>query len=146
MPEALSAMAQLAESATADSPVIESPIGIPTVTPEIDAGGSRLSDLLSIQPEQPVIAIDPAVAPADAMGGSSTLGEKILARLDAVGLEFRTNMERAHEMLEVGPANMSLKDLLKFQMEMSQISLEIELVGKGVQKAVQHVEQLTKLQ
>jgi len=33
MPEALSALAQLAESATADSPVIESPIGIPTITP-----------------------------------------------------------------------------------------------------------------
>lgn len=146
MPEALSGMAQVAESATAAPPVIESPIGIPTVTPEIDMGGSRLSELLSNQPEQPVYAIDPAVAPADAAGGASTLGEKILARLDAVGLEFRTNMERTHAMLEVGPANMSLKDLFKLQMEMAKVSLEIELVGKGVQKAVQHVEQLTKLQ
>ena len=146
MQEALSAMAQAAESATAASPELDTPIAVPSITSEVDSGGMRLSELLSNQPEQPVYAIDPAVAPADTAGGAHTLGEKILARLDAVGLEFRTNMERTHAMLQVGPANMSLHDLFKLQMEMAQVSLEIELVGKGVQKAVQHVEQLTKLQ
>lgn len=146
MQEALSALAQAAEAAASTPPEIESSISLPSITPEVEAGGARLSDLLSNQPEQPVVAIDPAVAPADAAGGAHTLGEKILARLDAVGSQFRTNMERTHAMLEAGPANMSLKDLFQLQMEMAQVSLEIELVGKGVSKAVQHVEQLTKLQ
>ncbi len=146
MQEALSVLAQVAESATTALPEPEFPPTIPLVKPEVEAGGERLTELLSNQPEQPVYAIDPAVAPAELTGGANTLGEKILARLDAVGLEFRTNMERAHAMLEVGPGQMSLENVLRLQMEMAQVSLEIELVGKGVQKAVQHAEQLTKLQ
>lgn len=146
MQEAFSLIAQASESATIALPDAESPLSVPPVTPEVESGGLRLSELLSNQPEQPVYAIDPAVAPLDATGGAHTLGEKILARLDAVGLEFRTNMERAHAMLDIGPGKMSLENMLRLQMEMAQVSLEIELVGKGVQKAVQHTEQLTKLQ
>ena len=146
MQEALIVLAQVTESATTALPELEFPPSIPLVTPEVEAGGERLSELMSIQPEQAVYAIDPAVASAEVIGVANTLGEKILARLDAVGLEFRTNMERAHAMLEVGPGKMSLENVLRLQMEMAQVSLEIELVGKGVQKAVQHAEQLTKLQ
>lgn len=146
MQEVLSALAQVAESSTTSLPDAEFPPSIPIVTPEVELGGDRLTELLSNQPEQPVNAIDPVVTQAEVSGVANTLGEKILARLDAVGLEFRTNMDRAHAMLEVGPGKMSLENLLKFQLEMTQVSLEIELVGKGVQKAVQHAEQLTKLQ
>jgi type III secretion system YscI/HrpB-like protein len=146
MQEAISALAQAADTASPGSSEPDSQLSIPLVTPEVDAGGARLSEMLSTQPEQPVYAIDPAVAPADAAGGAHTLGEKILARLDAVGAQFRTNLERTHALLEATPGNMSLKDLLKLQMETAQISLEIELVGKGVSKCVQHVDQLTRLQ
>lgn len=146
MQEAISALAQAAESTSPTFFEADSPISIPLATPEVDAGGSRLTELLSNQPEQPVSAIDPAVAPADATGGAHTLGEKILARLDAVGAQFRTNIERTHALLEISPANMSLSDLLKLQLETAQISLEIELVSKGVSKCVQHVDQLTRLQ
>lgn len=146
MQEAFSVIAQAFESSTITLQDAESLPAIPLVTPEVESGGQRLTELLSNQPEQPVYAIDPATAPSDATGGSNTLGEKILSRLDAVGKEFRSNMERVHTMLEVGPGKMSLENLLGLQMEMAQVGLEIELVSKGIQKAVQHTEQLTKLQ
>lgn len=146
MQEAISALALAAESGASNPPDSDAQQIIPLITPEVDAGGSRLTDLLSTQPEQPVTAIDPAVPTTDATGGAHTLGEKILARLDALGTEFRTNLERTHALLDVAPANLSLKDLLKLQIETAQISLEIELVGKGVSKAVQHADQLTRLQ
>ena len=146
MQEAISALAQAADSNSLSSPEPDSSLSIPLATPDVETGGGRLTELLSNQPEQAVYAIDPAVAPANATGGMQTLGEKILARLDAVGVQFRTNLERTHALLEVSPGNMSLKDLLKLQIETAQISLEIELVGKGVSKAVQHADQLTRLQ
>jgi hypothetical protein len=36
--------------------------------------------------------------------------------------------------------------MMKLQMDMAVVTLEIEVVGKGVQKAVQHVDTLSKLQ
>jgi flagellar hook-basal body complex protein FliE len=74
------------------------------------------------------------------------LGEVLLKRLDVVGNNFTKSIERTNALLNTLPSDLRVQDVMKLQLEMASVSLEVELVGKGVQKAVQHIDQLTKLQ
>jgi hypothetical protein len=55
-------------------------------------------------------------------------------------------VEQFHTLLEKSPNSLGLPELLKIQIELGALSLEIDLVGKGVTKATQDVDQLSKLQ
>lgn len=119
---------------------------LPEVTPQVELDGSRLSDILGNQIDQPVMAADPALMSVGTENTIKNLGEVILKRLDVVGNNFTKSIERTNNLLTTLPADLRVQDVMKLQLEMAAISLEVELVGKGVQKAVQHVDQLTKLQ
>jgi hypothetical protein len=75
----------------------------------------------------------------------NTLGDAILRRMDSLGSDFRKKVDHIQEMLKVAPGTYSTHQMLQLQMEISLVSIEVEVVGKGVQKAVQHADQLTKL-
>lgn len=75
-----------------------------------------------------------------------SMGEVILAKMDNVGKKFTTHMEQVHSLLDKAPNSLSLPELLKIQIELGALTLEIDLVGKGVTKATQDVDQLSKLQ
>jgi len=107
------------------------------------ADSTRFSDLMDGSGVEPVGAVQQ-------LDGSTsitrTMGDIILAKLDSVGSKFTTAVEKVHHRLETLPQTLSLPELLKLQIEVATVSLEVELVGKGVSKAVQHVDQLSKLQ
>jgi flagellar hook-basal body complex protein FliE len=121
-------------------------ITLPAVTPEVELDGSRLSDILANQLDQPVIATDPTMMSGIADNNMKNLGEVLLKRLDVVGNNFTKSIERTNALLNTLPSDLRVQDVMKLQLEMASVSLEVELVGKGVQKAVQHIDQLTKLQ
>ncbi len=73
-------------------------------------------------------------------------GERIVAKLDSIGREFKENMERAHKEINKPVGQLSLVDSLKIQYDFAVVSLHIEVVSKGVQKAVQNVDTLVKMQ
>lgn len=121
----------------------------PTPTSAEQDAGRRLYDLLQTE------SVEPGATNVSAVSGSGlrigadstkTLGEAILARLDAVGADYKKNVTRAYAALEKSPRENTVEDLLKMQLDISVVSLEVEVVGKGVQKAVQHIDTLSKLQ
>jgi hypothetical protein len=128
----------------------DSELTLPATTSANQQDGRRLYDLLEIQRS------DPASAPEISVGergglristdSTKTMGEAILARLDAVGADYKKNVTRAYAALEKSPRESTVEDLLKMQLDIAVVSLEVEVVGKGVQKAVQHVDTLSKLQ
>jgi hypothetical protein len=75
----------------------------------------------------------------------TSLGDEILARLDAVGANYKQNVTRAYAALEKSPRENTVEDLIKMQLDIAVVSLEVEVVGKGVQKSVQHVDTLSKM-
>ena len=119
---------------------------VPEITQQVQQDGVRFSDLVANRIEQPQVAANPAVAPTSAAIDTKSLGDVLLKRLDVVGNNFTKNIQRTHQILDTLPSDLRIQDMLRLQLEMASISLEVELVGKGVQKAVQHVDQLTKLQ
>jgi hypothetical protein len=101
---------------------------------------SPKNDVALANPEESVRLIDASNMELRSMG------EVILAKMDNVGKKFTTHMEQVHSLLDKAPNSLSLPELLKIQIELGALSLEIDLVGKGVTKATQDVDQLSKLQ
>ncbi len=142
MQEAIAALAQweLVQAGPAATPDT-----LPAVTPEVEAGAERLSGLLVSPSDGVTYSLEP-IPPAQETGGTKVMGEVIMARLDAIGSEYKTNVNQAYQALEKSPQQISLQEMMKLQLDMAVVTLEIEVVGKGVQKAVQHVDTLAKLQ
>ena len=119
---------------------------VPEITHQVQQDGIKFSDLVANRIEQPQVAANPAVVSTSPAIDTKSLGDVLLKRLDVVGNNFTKNIQRTHQILDTLPSDLRIQDMLRLQLEMASISLEVELVGKGVQKAVQHVDQLTKLQ
>ena len=143
MQEAIAALAQweLVQAGPETTPDT-----LPTVTPEVEAGGARLSELLVAPTDGVVYSLEPLPPAQEAGQGNKVMSEIVMAKLDAIGAEFKTNVNMAYQVLEKSPQQISLQEMMKLQLDMAVVTLEIEVVGKGVQKAVQHVDTLAKLQ
>ena len=116
-------------------------VTLPAATSDDRASGLRLLDMLNLE------RIEPNTTALGNEGPTTkTLGDAILARIDAVGANYKQNVNRAYAALEKSPRENTVEDLLKMQLDLAVVSLEVEVVGKGVQKAVQHVDTLSKLQ
>lgn len=120
---------------------------LPYASPAVMEGRDRLSNLLSENELAPVTGADPMLSlPTVAKPTGGAMGEMLVAKLDAVGAEFKANMVRAHVEMEKAPDQLSLRDILKLEYEFAVITLQIDVVGKGVQKAVQNMDTLVKMQ
>ncbi len=139
------AIAALAQWELVQAGPVATPDTLPAVTPEVEAGGERLSELLVSPAEGVTYSLEP-IPPAQEAGGTKVMGEIIMAKLDAIGSEYKTNVNQAYKALEKSPQQISLQEMMKLQLDMAVVTLEIEVVGKGVQKAVQHVDTLAKIQ
>lgn len=125
-------------------------VTLPAATSDDRASGLRLLDMLNLERIEPNTTTPASLGPSTALGNegptTKTLGDAILARIDAVGANYKQNVNRAYAALEKSPRENTVEDLLKMQLDLAVVSLEVEVVGKGVQKAVQHVDTLSKLQ
>jgi len=133
--ETISAVAQVtAQSSWVDTPVLRS-------VSESDAG--RMADLMSTQNVQSQAGTPPVkdIAPT-----GNSMGDQILRSIDAAGKTYRTKADEINKLLSVDGAALTTTDLLKMQMRLIDSSLQIDLISKTVSKAVQHIDQLTKLQ
>ncbi|VTU22727.1 Type III secretion needle MxiH like protein [Variovorax sp. PBL-H6] len=110
--------------------------------------------------DEPVLGAAPAADVArfaDAMG-SRTAPEPMLSGVagvepgsffDSIRLVGQNYTQMSAEMKSVlgkGAAHVDSFDLIKLQLQMIDTSLLVDLVSRTVQKATQHVDQLTKLQ
>ena len=139
-------MAMVAEAAGKGDMLSAEVIASPAITPEVENDAVRLSNLLSAEPAGTSSSPTSEIKTEAASSTPRTMGDAIIARLEAVGASYKNNVARTHALLDSPPGNLRLTDLLKLQVEMASISIEVELVGKGVSKAVQHIDQLSKLQ
>lgn len=122
---------------------------IPIASPEIQNSGLNLLELLNVErTELDRNNLRESVGTGSINDQStplSSLGDEILARLDAVGANYKSNVARAYATLEKSPRETTVEDLLKMQLDIAVVSLEVEVVGKGVQKSVQHIDTLSKM-
>jgi type III secretion system YscI/HrpB-like protein len=136
----LNMVAQISSAATPVAQVQASP-------GSLDSAATRFSDLLSAGATN----LDRSVTPVQGTSGAlpiekPTLGDSILHRLGVVGDNYRSSVAEAVQAFSLPAEKLGLSGLLRIQMSMAQVSLNIELISKGIAKAAQHVDSLTKLQ
>jgi type III secretion system YscI/HrpB-like protein len=137
MSAVLSVMAQLASGAEAEP-------GGPLSNSDTAGAAARLSDLLSAPDGTSVPGVDPVDGVSQS--GPATLGDAILNKLNAVGEHYSKTVADAEQIVAMPSNKLGLSEVLQMQLSVSQLSLDVELISKGVSKAVQHVDTLTKLQ
>jgi type III secretion system YscI/HrpB-like protein len=127
---------------------------IPAV-PEVHASvgstqsaAARFTDLLSAGNVASTPAANAAAGAVVAVqpSGTATLGDAILKKLSGIGENYRANLKEATDAIAMPSHMLGMSDLLHIQMSMAQVTLDVELISKGVAKVSQHIDTLTKLQ
>ena len=93
-----------------------------------------------------VAAPDAPIAASSIEKVAGTPGDAILDGMKAVGTEFREGWDQMRAALSRGSEVLTLADMLRMQMHMIQLSVQVELVGKAISRATQNIDQLAKLQ
>lgn len=112
---------------------------------------ARFSAIMGHQPTPVAEAVQVALAPAAA--GSSvaatspgSMGERILSGMNNVSSDFQSAWKSVSTVLDANDKNMNMQDLLKLQLQLVQVSVQYDLVGKAVSRSTQNLDQLLRLQ
>ena len=94
------------------------------------------------EPPQPVMIDSAAVLlPAE----NRTMGDNILTGMESMSSEYRQAMTKVNAALD-SSGDMTISDMLRLQMGLMQISVQHELVAKGISRSTQNLDQLVKIQ
>lgn len=92
------------------------------------------------------VFLAPAPAPADAPTAPPSLGQAILDGMDGVRHQFDSATTGIRHVLESTASDLTIRDMLSIQMQISTLSIQQDLMGKIVGKTTQNVDQLLKAQ
>ena len=79
-----------------------------------------------------------------AVASSKTLGDAILNTLQTASTQMQQSWQQAAEVVAGKEINMA--DMLQLQMTVVQTSIQYELLGKGISKSTQNLDQILKTQ
>ena len=125
----------------------------PTAMPAPSAGASdveRFRNALMAAPPTDVAASTPLAAAGDppypvaASSTKTTLGDAILDTLQTASTQMTQTWQQAAQAVSQQDLNMS--DMLSLQMAVIQTSIQYELLGKGIGKTTQNLDQILKTQ
>lgn len=137
--DAMNLVAQATTSpAWVDTPVLRE-------VPETEA--ARFTDVLKAPPQAPLDApMDmPPLAPSS-VSEPGHLGDAILRSMEEAGREYAAKTQEIHMALTERGQELTTTSLLRLQVQLTDASMFVDLLGKAVSKATQHLDQLTKLQ
>lgn len=121
------------------------------LAPPDSLAAARFSAIMGHQPTPVAEAVQAALAPAAAGTGIAatapgSMGERILSGMNNVSSDFQSAWKSVSTVLENGDKNMQMQDLLKLQLQLVQVSVQYDLVGKAVSRSTQNLDQLLRLQ
>lgn len=127
-------------------------------SPAIDKVAAPVADSLAAQRfaaimAQPVAApvapapaaLAPAIAPASAAAASS-ICERILSGMGGISGDMQASWKAVAEVLQRGEHQVNLQDMLRLQMNLVQVTMQYDLVGKVVSRSGQNIDHLVRLQ
>ena len=109
---------------------------------EPDAAARFAERMAEAAPLPGVAAPAPVTAPITA----PTLGEQVLQGLQQVQGDFQSHLQAVGRMLAPGAPTPDVADLLRLQLAMAQLSVQVEVVGKAIGRSTQNLDQLVRMQ
>jgi len=135
-------------------PALSSP-AVVTAVPDASAT-ARFAALMQAPPAAPTVmdsvaasmAAQPAAGStaAAAVKGPSSVGDRILAGMQGVSSDFQSAWKSVSASLDSNSQSMGMQDLLKLQLQLVQVSVQYDLVGKAVSRSTQNFDQLVRIQ
>ncbi|CAN7500693.1 hypothetical protein ASF11_24735 [Acidovorax sp. Leaf76] len=134
-------------------PALSSP-AVATAVPDASAT-ARFAALMQAPPAAPTamdsvaasMAAQPAAgSTAAAVKGPSSVGDRILAGMQGVSSDFQSAWKSVSASLDANSQSMGMQDLLKLQLQLVQVSVQYDLVGKAVSRSTQNFDQLVRIQ
>ena len=80
-----------------------------------------------------------------AVAGKESLGDRILNGLSGASSDFQQSLGKVRGVLDAGN-QMSPTDLLKLQLNLTQVSIQYDLIGKAISRTTQNIDQMVKIQ
>jgi len=75
---------------------------------------------------------------------TGTMGERILSGLNNLSSDFQQSWKNVNDVLD-GGGSLTTAEMLKLQMNLTQMSIQYDLVGKVLSKSTSNIEQLVKI-
>ena len=117
---------------------------------EPDAAARFAERMAEANPLPGVAAPAPVTAPNTVPMASPitapTLGEQVLQGLQQVQGDFQSHLQAVGRMLAPGAPTPDVADLLRLQLAMAQLSVQVEVVGKAIGRSTQNLDQLVRMQ
>ncbi|QIL70553.1 type III secretion system inner rod subunit SctI [Diaphorobacter sp. HDW4B] len=133
-----------------------SAVGASAATAAPDAlAAARFAELMAlpVAPVQAPNALEATAATAalqpttNALPANPSVGDRILQGMENVSQTFRNSWEGVNKMLDTTHADTgNVQDMLKLQMQLTQVAFEYDLVGKLVSRSTQNIDQLVRVQ
>ncbi len=136
--------------------IIGTKLALNVVSAEVGAGGTAIAApdaraaerFAEIMQAGPVSAdsATPDVLPAVVSAATSqTMGDKILGGLSSLSTDFQQSWKSVATVVN-NDGMMTTNEMLKLQMNLTQMSVQYDLIGKAISRSTQNVEQLVKIQ
>lgn len=108
---------------------------------------ARFAEIMEAGPASAPVATSapPPTAFAASVDCTQTLGDRILNGLSGASAEFQQSLKNVNAVLD-GSQAMTLSDLLKMQLNLTQVSIQYDLIGKAISRSTQNLDQLVKIQ
>ncbi len=130
---------------TSVAPPQEAVPGLPATAPN-ELAAARFAaimaapDVAETAPTKNVVAsLEPGV------GAATSLGDRMLASLQGASDDFK-GLWRTTESQINSEQNMGVREMLSIQMQVTQISVGFEFLGKAVSRSTQNLDQLVRIQ
>ena len=117
-------------------------LATPAAAAPSEADASQFAQMVQ-QPDAPIQAGAPA---ATGTALALTPGDSILNGMNALGTDFKDAWAAMQQALARPQGEMTVAEMLRLQLHMVQLSVQVEMVGKTISKATQNLDQLAKLQ
>lgn len=104
---------------------------------------ARFDELMATTPAAPTSTTLPTLTTPHPQ--AVTLGDRILQGLGGLSTDFQQSWKEVSSVLDSGNM-MTTGDMLKLQMNLTQIAIQYDMVGKAISKSTQNIEQLVKIQ
>ena len=136
--------------------IIGTKLALNAVSSEVGAGGTavaapdaraaeRFAEIMQAGPvnaEPATLDVLPAVV---STATSATLGDKILGGLSSLSTDLQQSWKNDAAAVN-NDGMMTTNDMLKLQMNLTQMSVQYDLLGKAISRSTQNIEQLVKIQ
>lgn len=128
------------------------PMGLAAATP---SDAERFTQLMQAAPTAAAPAPEAtkasAVAPATPVPTGTdapvqNVGERILSGMQNISQDMKQQWSVVSQTLQAGGNNLTMQDMLRLQLHLTQASVQYEVLGKAISKSTQNFDQLVRVQ